>query len=131
MTRDVEPAVVMSEALWHQRVPDVASHVEPSGRTLNESSLYSFCIWRLLPAGRRLGVPHESRSGNRGFQILCSCRLKFDRFDYIGDSNIPPVLERRLSPQYVGSRSWANENPSVCSIEISNRSPARVRLSRW
>jgi hypothetical protein len=55
----------------------------------------------LPPAGRRLGVPHESRSGNRCFQIVSSRRLKFDGFNYVGYPYVPPVLEGRLRPQNV------------------------------
>ena len=47
-------------------------------------------------------MPHEPRSGDRCFQILCSRRLKFDGFNYVGDSYVPAVLKCRLSPQNVG-----------------------------
>jgi len=53
----------------------------------------SFCIWRLLPAGGTLGMAYKSPSANRRFQILCSRRLKFDGFNYIGDPDLTPVLK--------------------------------------
>ena len=53
----------------------------------------SLCIWRLLPAGLRFGVPHESRRGKGGFQILCSSHMKLDGFNYIGDPNFASVLK--------------------------------------
>ncbi len=42
-------------------------------------------------------MPHQSRSGNGGFQILRPRRLKFDGFDDIYDPNFPSVLESGLS----------------------------------
>ena len=89
---------------------------------------------RLLPAGGRLGIAHKSRGGHRGFQVLCSRRLKFDGFHDIGDPNLATVLERRLSPQDMGLTQLIErepENPSVLWMAISNSSPLRMGLRRW
>jgi hypothetical protein len=83
---------------------NVAPGVEPLGPPLDQSLLeFVLHLGGLLPAGRWLGVVrHESRSGDGGFQIMRPSRLKLDSLDDIGNRNLAPVLECRLSPQYVG-----------------------------
>jgi hypothetical protein len=49
-----------------------------------------------------LQMTHKSRGGNRCFQIVSSCRLKFDGFNYIGDPDLTPVLKCWLRPQDIG-----------------------------
>ena len=56
-------------------------------------------------------MPHEYRSGDRGFQILCSRRLKFDGFDDICYPYVPPVLEARLRPQNVSFAELGEREP--------------------
>src|ERR1700692_427489 len=63
-----------------------------------------------------LWMTHESRSGDRGFQILCSRRLKLDGFNYVGDPYLAPVLECRLRPQYV-SFPQLGERESFCLLD--------------
>ena len=77
------------------------SNVRRSVSTAPSVRIWSSVIGRSCSETNSHPVPHESRSGDRGFQILCSRRLKFDGFDYIGDPDLTPVLERRLRPQNV------------------------------
>jgi hypothetical protein len=87
------PVASVSEAPWHQGVLDVAPVSNQEGQRSTSRRSNSSCIWRLFPAGGTLGIPHESRSGNRGFQVVGSSRLKLDGFNDIGDPDLAPVLK--------------------------------------
>jgi len=96
---NLEPAIIVSEAQSHSCVAKIALGIEPRGPLLDQLLLKFLVHMRLLPACRTLSVAHEPRRTNRGFQLMCSRRLKFDGFDDICDPYFPPVLECRLRPQ--------------------------------
>jgi hypothetical protein len=81
-----------------------------------------------------LGMEHKTRSGERGFQILCSRGLKFDGLNYVGYPYIPPVLEGRLRPQNVsfaedqGHSVVVDTNATLCRADWNKHDEESTHL---